>query len=202
MCFEISPGADCGGLQLRLRCQCARARAETDGRGRLVRSDRCVRCVLPAAVHFAERRHRRHCVRVPGAPASRLRVLIRGVSLTRSEPHILIVARLRLRRYSTDVRRFVLLIVLLQLVAGGLVGQAHAEQLADSSDIQTECGNVPGADGDQTRGSCDVCSHGLMNDVGLALPSSFPLFTQSNPVAADQSAPNSWLDDPAGEPPK
>lgn len=101
------------------------------------------------------------------------------------------------------MRRFIILIVVLQSIVGNLVGLAHAEQpAASTSDFQTECQNAPGDDGNQSRGSCDVCAHGLVSGVGPELFTIAPEFAPSNPVAAEQSAAKSWLDHPAGEPPK
>lgn len=105
--------------------------------------------------------------------------------------------------YSSCVRRFIILIVVLQLVAGGLVGQVHAEQLADgTSDVQFNCQSAPGPDGDQDRGACDSCSHGLVNGVAVELGSNILVLAPSKPVSAEESAAKSWLDHPAGEPPK
>lgn len=101
------------------------------------------------------------------------------------------------------MRSFIILIAFLQLVAGSLVGLAHAEQLAaGASDIQADCRNAPGDGDNQSRESCDACSHGLVNGVSLELDSKFLVFAPSNPVPAEQSATKSWLDHPAGEPPK
>lgn len=101
------------------------------------------------------------------------------------------------------MRRFIILFAVLQLVAGSLVGIAHGEQLtAGASDVQAECQNVPGDGDNQSRESCDVCSHGLVNGVSLDLESKFLVFAPSKPVPAEQSAAKSWLDHPAGEPPK
>ncbi len=101
------------------------------------------------------------------------------------------------------MRRFIILIIVLQSIVGSLVGLAHAEQPATgTSDFQTECQNAPGADGDQTRGSCDVCSHGLVNGFVVESDSNFQVLAPSKPIPVEQSAAKSWRDEPADEPPK
>jgi hypothetical protein len=101
------------------------------------------------------------------------------------------------------VHRFIMLIVVLQLVAGSFVVPAHAEQLAaGASDIQTDCQNAPGESSDQSRGSCDICSHGVVNGVAVEPGSKLLVMAPSKPVPVEKSAAKSWLDHPAGEPPK
>lgn len=96
-----------------------------------------------------------------------------------------------------------MLIAVLQLVTGSLVGPAYAEQLAtDPSEIQADCQITPDTGGDQSRGSCDICSHGLVSGVGLEFDAKFLVLAPSKPVPVEQSAATSWLDHPAGEPPK
>ncbi len=101
------------------------------------------------------------------------------------------------------MRRLIILFAVLQLVAGNLVGLAHADQTgASASHVQTECLQAPIDGGDQSRASCDMCAHGLVTGVGPGLIADGHAFARSGPVPTEQAAPKSWLERPAGEPPK
>lgn len=101
------------------------------------------------------------------------------------------------------MRRFFILLTVLQLVAGNLIGLAHAQQLEnDSSALQGVCQDTTGNGEAPSLGSCDVCSHGLVSGIGTGSGAGFVVVAQSKLVTAEESVPRSWVEHPAGEPPK
>lgn len=101
------------------------------------------------------------------------------------------------------MRRFIILFAVLQLVAGNLVGLAHADATgASASHAQLIDQQTPIDGDDPTFVTCDICTHGLISGVGSGLIAGGPAYARSRPPLTEQAAPTIWYEDPAGEPPK
>lgn len=106
--------------------------------------------------------------------------------------------------YSSAVRRFLILLTIVSLTAGNFAGLVHAEpSFATGTELPTAADRESGETGERGRDSCHVCSHGLVHLIGIAvLASRAPIFSLTTSSPEPRSAAISWLDHPAGEPPK